>query len=102
MKHWPLFLPFAAMVALAGYIGFQLGSVSLPSEGEVIARWANEYSSWAGGSADPTDCSARPGQGDVWMIITCVPDAPQQSITYHVARTGQLVSPQNIFIGSET
>ena len=101
MNRWILFLPFIGLVVLAGYVGYRMGSVALPSEGEVIARWADEYVGWAGGSAMPTDCYARPGQGEVWMIITCVPDAPKQSITYHVTRNGQLASPDQVFEGPE-
>lgn len=93
MKGWILFLPFAALVVLTGYLGYQMGKAAPPSEGEVIARWAEEYVAWAGADAKVTDCSATPGRGDVWMVITCIPDTPQQSITYQVNRAGQLVRP---------
>ncbi|SHG80835.1 hypothetical protein SAMN05444003_1024 [Cognatiyoonia sediminum] len=93
MRSWVLFIPFAALVVLSGYLGYQMGKVAPPSEGDVIARWAEKYVAWAGGDAKATDCSATPGRGEVWMIITCVPDAPQQSISYQVNRAGQLVQP---------
>lgn len=101
VKPWVLFLPFAAIVVLSGYFGFQIGRAAPPSEGEVIARWADEYTRWAGEGASPTDCSAKPGMGEVWMVITCVPNGTLQSITYHVTRAGELARPQEILSEQE-
>ncbi len=101
MKHWHLFLPFAALVVLIGIMGYQYGRVSPPSETEVITRWAHEYVGWAGGAAEVTDCSARPGKDDVWIVITCRSEAPHQSITYSVDRSGELVGPSAPVVGQE-
>lgn len=99
MNQRTFFLPLMALICFVGYLGFQLGRAAPPSEGDVIAKWAAEYVAWAGGQAKPTDCYATPGGGDVWMVITCVPMHPQQTIQYAVKRDGSLARPAKTHAG---
>ena len=95
------YLPVVLAIVLTGVVGFQLGRAAPPSEGEVIERWAAEYVAWAGADAKATDCFAMPGGGEVWIVITCVPKAPQQTITYAVMRDGNLAQPAKLTIKSD-
>ena len=95
------YLPVVLAIVLTGVVGFQLGRAAPPSEGDVIERWAAEYVAWAGADAKATDCFAMPGGGEVWIVITCVPKAPQQTITYAVMRDDNLAQPGKMSIKSD-
>ncbi|EBA10640.1 hypothetical protein [Roseobacter sp. CCS2] len=70
MKRAYLFLPLAALVAFAGYLGLQWGQV--PSETDIINRYAAAYMETAPSGASPTDCAASPHPDpDVRMVINC-------------------------------
>ena len=71
MKRRLIFLPFGALVAFAAYLGWQHGQI--PSETEIINRYAAAYLAVAGQGAQPTDCAAtiHPDPA-VRMVITCI------------------------------
>ena len=65
------FLPLAALIALSAYLGLQHGQV--PSETEIINRYAATYLQTAPAGARPTDCAATTHPDPaVRMVINCV------------------------------
>ena len=77
-------LTTGALVALAAVLGFKAGQRWQPlDETHVISRIAQHYVSETRGQA--TDCVAVPGQGKVWIKITC------GSRTYNVDARGHLM-----------
>lgn len=79
MKGIVLFLPLAALVVFAGYLGLRAGQV--PSETELINRYAAAYLASAPHGAKATDCAARPHADEaVRMVITC---AAPNGVTTH-------------------
>ncbi|MEJ8560994.1 hypothetical protein QTO30_07000 [Yoonia sp. GPGPB17] len=70
MKRAYFFLPLAALVAFAGYLGLQSGKA--PSETEIISRYAAAYMETAPSGASPTDCAASPHPDPaIRMVINC-------------------------------
>ena len=66
-----LFLPLAGLIALAAYLGLQSGK--LPSETEIIDRYAAAYLEAAPNGSSLTDCAATPHPDPaVRMVINCV------------------------------
>jgi hypothetical protein len=66
-----LFLPLAGAIAFAGYLGLQSGR--LPSETEIINRYAATYLEVAPNGGEPNDCAASPHPDPaVRMVINCV------------------------------
>ncbi len=70
MKRSMLFLPLGALVVFAAYLGLRVGDV--PTETEIINRYAAAYVANAGDGAQPTDCAAtiHPDEA-VRMVINC-------------------------------
>ena len=70
MKRAYLFLPLMALTAFAAYLGLQWGKV--PSETDIINRYAAAYMETAPSGANPTDCAATPHPDPaVRMVINC-------------------------------
>ena len=88
-----LFLPLAALVIFAAYLGLQYGR--LPSETEIINRYAAAYLTTAPDGAQPPDCSATTHPSEaIRMVITCVHPAGLIT-TYYVGPRGEaLPEPQ--------
>ena len=64
------FLPLAALIGLVAYLGFERGQI--PSETEIINRYAAAYLETAPTGAGPTDCAATPHpDAAIRMVITC-------------------------------
>lgn len=66
-----VFIPVAALAVFAGVLGLRMGQV--PSETEIINRYAAAYLDMSPAGASLTDCAAttHPDPG-VRMVITCV------------------------------
>jgi len=65
-----LFLPFAAFVALSGYVGWQMGQPL--TETEVLDFYAADWVQTGPEGAATTDCFGLPGEDPaVWIVITC-------------------------------
>lgn len=65
-----LFLPFAAFVALSGYVGWQMGQPL--SETDVLDFYAADWVKTGPEGAAATDCFGVPGESpDVWIVVTC-------------------------------
>lgn len=87
------FLPLAGFIAFVGYLGFQRGQI--PSETEIIDRYAAAYLQTAPAGAEPTDCAATtyPDKA-VRMVINCVHPSGLTT-TYFVGPRGEaLPQPQ--------
>jgi hypothetical protein len=70
MRRAVFFLPVAGLIAFVGYLGFQRGQV--PSETEIINRFAAIYLQTAPNGAALTDCAASPHPDPaVRMVINC-------------------------------
>ena len=70
MKRSFFYLPLAGLVAFAGYLGLQSGQ--LPSETDIINRYAAAYLETAPSGASPTDCAASPHPDPaIRMVINC-------------------------------
>ncbi|WP_322892736.1 MULTISPECIES: hypothetical protein [unclassified Yoonia] len=64
------FIPFAGLVVVAGIIGYRMGQ--MPSETEIIARYAATYVAMAGDGAALTDCVATTHPDPaVRLVINC-------------------------------
>lgn len=71
MKRVYFYFPLAGLVAFAGYLGLQSGQ--LPSETEIINRYAAAYLETAPSGANPTDCAATSHPDPaIRMVINCV------------------------------
>ena len=92
MPHWVWFAPFAVLVLALSIWGFRLGWIAATlTETDVILTYTARYLETQGETAEPTDCSARPG-GDtsVWILVTCVaPDGTRHD--FPVDRFGRLL-----------
>jgi len=95
MKRVVFFLPVAALVVLAGYLGLQYGQV--PSETEIINRYAATYLQTAPTGASPTDCAAatHPDPG-IRMVINCVHPFGLTT-TFYVGPRGESLPPPEGF-----
>jgi hypothetical protein len=85
-----LWLPVAAMCAVAGALGAAQG-LQAAGRGEtpVIEAMAARYLAAAGPGAQASDCAARPAQGLLaWLVVTCGQGARLHA--YHVNRLGWL------------
>ena len=93
MMRWYYFLPLVGLISYAGYLGWQQGQ--LPSETDIINRYAATYLAMAPEGAQPTDCAAtsHPNEG-IRMVIVCV-HATGLTTTYFVGPRGEaLPEPQ--------
>jgi hypothetical protein len=93
MKGWMLFMPFAALVLVAGVVGYRMGQ--LPSETEIITRYAAAYVSMAGEGAELTDCAATPHPDPaVRLVINCAHPNGVSTSFYVGPRGEPLPEPQ--------
>ena len=91
--RWLYFLPLAGLVAYAAYLGWQRGQ--LPTETEIINRYAAAYLAMAPEGAQVTDCAATPHPDEtIRMVITCAHPLGLTT-TYFVGPRGEaLPQPQ--------
>jgi len=86
------FLPLAALIAFAGYLGLQSGQ--LPSETEIINRYAATYLQTAPEGAAPTDCAATTHPDPaVRMVINCTHPSGITTTFYVGPRGASLPQP---------
>jgi hypothetical protein len=87
------FLPLAGLIGFAAYLGLQAGQV--PSETEIINRYAAAYLATAPEGASPTDCAAVTHPDvRVRMVINCAHPSGLTT-TYFVGPRGEaLPEPQ--------
>ncbi|WP_342075241.1 hypothetical protein [Yoonia sp. SS1-5] len=94
MKRRMIFLPVIVLVAFAAYLGLRAGTV--PTETEVINRYAATYVATAGDGAALTDCAATSHPDPiVRMVIHC---AHQSGLTttYFVGPRGESIDPSSL------
>lgn len=86
-----LWLPVAALVALAGVLGAGQGArVAAGGETPVIEAMAARWVATAGPQAKATDCHARLADGFMaWLVVACGQGPAARE--YHVNRLGWLV-----------
>lgn len=91
--RWLYFVPLGALVAYAAYLGWQRGQ--LPTETEIINRYAATYLAMAPEGAQPTDCAATSHpDAAIRMVITCAHPSGLTT-TYFVGPRGEaLPEPQ--------
>ncbi|PXW67712.1 hypothetical protein C7964_10561 [Loktanella sp. PT4BL] len=95
MRRAYFFLPLAALVALAAYLGLQYGQV--PSETEIINRYAATYLAAAPTGASPTDCAATTHPDPaIRMVINCVHPFGLTTTFYVGPRGESLPAPQGL------
>ncbi len=84
-----IWAPVAALVALAGVLGWLMGVRSTaPGETEVIERMAALYAEEGG---QPTDCAARPAASDgLWLVVRCACGGDRAVREYFVDDFGRL------------
>ncbi len=87
------FVPLAGLVVFTAYLGVRAGEV--PSETDIINRYAAAYLLTAPDGAQPTDCAAAPHPEDsIRMVINCVHPSGLTT-TYFVGPRGEaLPQPQ--------
>jgi hypothetical protein len=93
MMRWMYFLPLAGLTAYAAYLGWQRGQ--LPSETEIINRYAAAYLAMAPEGAQSTDCAATSHPDEaIRMVISCAHPSGLVT-TYYVGPRGEaLPEPQ--------
>lgn len=91
MRPRTLWLPVAALAALAGVLGAGQGArVAAVGETPVIEAMAARWVAAAGPGAHATDCQARPASGFMaWLVVACGQGPAARE--YHVNRLGWLV-----------
>lgn len=93
MTRAVFFLPLACLIAFVGYLGFQRGQ--LPSETEIINRYAAAYLQSAPEGAMLTDCAATTHpDAAVRMVINCVHPSGVTTTYFVGARGEALPQPQ--------
>lgn len=91
MKRAYFFLPLAGLVVFAGYLGLQRGQI--PTETEIINRYAAAYLQTAPSGASETDCAASPHPDPaVRMVINCAHPFGLTT-TYFVGPRGEALPP---------
>ncbi len=93
MAYWIYFIPVVGLVVFAAYLGLRAGDI--PSETDIINRYAADYMSTAPDGADPTDCAATPHpDAAIRMVISCAHESGLTT-TYFVGPRGEaLPEPQ--------
>ncbi|SEW01607.1 hypothetical protein SAMN04488515_0660 [Cognatiyoonia koreensis] len=92
-----LFLPFAGVVALSAYVGWQMGKPL--SESAVLDHHADIWVQTGPDGAEKTDCFGVPGEVDtVWITVICRHDSGIVERTA-VDRQGRVLMEQD---GPET
>lgn len=86
-----LFLPFAAMVALAGVLGFRMGQPL--SETDIINHFAAVYLAQAGNGAAPTDCLAIANPDPAIRLVVVCTHPGGAVYQYPVGPRGRLIAP---------
>ncbi|SFG16700.1 hypothetical protein SAMN04488020_101376 [Palleronia marisminoris] len=87
-------IPLAALCLTAAVLGYRLGAAR-PEEGDALARAAAIYVSEVPGT-ETRNCAARPGEGQVWLIVACgLPETPERRV-YALDRAGELIAPPGI------
>lgn len=93
MKRVIFFLPVVGLIAFAGYLGLREGKV--PSETDIINRYAAAYLEIAPSGASPTDCAATPHPDEaIRMVINCVHPFGLTTTYYAGPRGEALPEPQ--------
>lgn len=87
MSRRLFFLPLIGLIAFAAYLGLRAGEV--PTETDIINRYAAAYVAQAGTGAQLTDCAATTHPDDaVRMVINCAHPSGVL-ITYYVGHRGE-------------
>jgi hypothetical protein len=92
-----LFVPLAALVAVAAGIGLLLGGRAvLTTETDVIEAVADRYLAEAGAGAERTDCQARVAQSDgLWLVVICE-NAEGAGYEYFIDRFGRVADRKRL------
>ena len=94
MSRMVFFLPLAALIAFAGYLGLRAGR--LPSDSEIVEVFVNAYLSMSPDGARSTDCVATPHPSpDVRLEITCTHASGVQT-TFLAGPRGAAVDPATL------
>ncbi|MEM8577650.1 MAG: hypothetical protein AAGF60_07340 [Pseudomonadota bacterium] len=87
-------LPFGGLLAAVAVLGLRYGGQAAAlTETDVINTYAARYVAAQGEGARLTDCVARPGQGEVWLVVSCTAPGGTPIYDYHVNRFGALIDP---------
>lgn len=84
------------LCAIAAALGLRAGwHIANLTETDVITAAVADYithETALGQTPADTDCSATPGDGRVWIVVTCVPLADPATVRteYHISRFGQM------------
>ncbi|TRD21494.1 hypothetical protein [Palleronia caenipelagi] len=87
MIRW---LPVALLCLVAGVMGLRAGLSQEPDASVAIARVAASYAQTHPG-ARPEDCVAVPGQGEVWLLVTCTQTSGAEPVRYSLDANGAVI-----------
>ncbi len=85
-----------ALCAVSAALGLRAGwqYANLTETDVIEAAIANyvAHETGLGHAPAETDCSARPGEGDVWIVVLCMPlsDAATRRTEYFISRFGRM------------
>lgn len=78
--------PLLLLIALTAIVGLRLARDG-PDQGAATARVAEAHARREG----PAPCAARPGSGEVWLVVTCGREAARR--VYRVGPGGRILDP---------
>ncbi len=88
-----LFIPLAVLVVWAGYLGLRAGQV--PTDTNIINRYAAAYLETSGADAKLTDCAATSHPDEtIRMVITCTHSSGVVTTYYVGPRGAALPEPE--------
>ena len=92
MRRWIYFLPVAALVSFAGYLGLRSGD--LPSDTDIINHYAAAYLAMAPEGALATDCAATPHADPAVRLVVSCSNSSGLTTTYFVGPRGEALPEQ--------
>lgn len=92
----PVLITTLALCAIGAVLGLRAGwHYANLTETDVIEAAVADYLSYEtklGNQPADTDCSARPGNGKVWIVVLCMPlaDEATRRTEYFISRYGRM------------
>ncbi|NDV50939.1 MULTISPECIES: hypothetical protein [unclassified Salipiger] len=84
------YAPALALLALVALVAYRAGTQAAElTETEAIATAATLYAETGPGGAARSDCTGRPGEAPVWIVVTCARE--DLAHVYEMDRLGRIL-----------